>query len=55
MTDQQRAPVVKALFVRLIAQDGKGNEVERFLTAEELARIDRAFPLGPRPHRLPML
>jgi diketogulonate reductase-like aldo/keto reductase len=25
------------------------------LTADELARIDRAFPLGPRPRRLPML
>jgi diketogulonate reductase-like aldo/keto reductase len=25
------------------------------LTEAELARIDRAFPLGPRPHTLPVL
>ena len=31
MVDQQKAPVVKALFVRLLAQDGKGHEVEAFL------------------------
>jgi quinol monooxygenase YgiN len=31
MVDQQRASIVKALFVRLIAQDGKGDEVEAFL------------------------
>jgi quinol monooxygenase YgiN len=31
MTDQQRASVVKALFVRLIARDGQGGEVETFL------------------------
>ena len=31
MADQQEASVVKALFVRLVAQDGKGNDVETFL------------------------
>lgn len=31
MVDQQIAPVVKALFVRLIAKDGKADEVEAFL------------------------
>ena len=31
MTDQQTAPVAKALFVRLIAQDGKGDAVATFL------------------------
>ena len=31
MVDQQRASVVKGLFVRLTAQDGKGDEVEAFL------------------------
>lgn len=28
MVDEQRASVVKALFVRLVPQDGKGDEVE---------------------------
>jgi len=31
MTDQPRTPVAEALFVRLVAQPGKGDEVERFL------------------------
>lgn len=31
MADQQAAAVVKALFVRLVAKDGKGDEVETFL------------------------
>lgn len=31
MAEEQRASVVKALFVRLTAQDGKGDEVETFL------------------------
>ena len=31
MVDQQKAPVVKALFVRIIAKDGKGDDVETFL------------------------
>lgn len=31
LTDEPRAPVVKALFVRLSAKAGKGDEVERFL------------------------
>jgi quinol monooxygenase YgiN len=31
MVDQSRASVVKALFVRLIAKDGKGDDVEAFL------------------------
>ena len=31
MSDQHDAPVVKALFVRLIAKDGKGGEVETLL------------------------
>lgn len=31
MTDQQDASVVKALFVRLVAQHGKSDEVEAFL------------------------
>jgi quinol monooxygenase YgiN len=31
MVDEQETPVVKALFVRLVAQDGKGDEVEAFL------------------------
>lgn len=31
MTDQQGPPVVKALFVRLIAKDGKGAELATFL------------------------
>ena len=31
MADQRRASVEKALFVRLLAQDGKGNELEAFL------------------------
>jgi len=31
MVDQHRATVVKALFVRLVAKDGKGDEVETFL------------------------
>jgi diketogulonate reductase-like aldo/keto reductase len=36
------------------AEDNAGAGALR-LTADELARIDRAFPLGPRPRRLPML
>jgi quinol monooxygenase YgiN len=31
MADEQSARVVKALFVRLTAKDGKGDEVETFL------------------------
>lgn len=31
MAEEQRASVVKALFVRLTAQGGKGDEVEAFL------------------------
>ncbi|MET0365887.1 MAG: antibiotic biosynthesis monooxygenase [Sphingobium sp.] len=31
MANEQKSPVAKALFVRLIAQSGKGNEVESFL------------------------
>jgi quinol monooxygenase YgiN len=31
MVDQQAAPVVKALFLRLVAKDGKGDAVEAFL------------------------
>jgi hypothetical protein len=31
MGDQQSAEVVKALFVRLVAKEGKGDEVETFL------------------------
>ena len=31
MTDQQGAPVAKALFVRLTAKQGKGDQVESFL------------------------
>ncbi|MET3709516.1 quinol monooxygenase YgiN [Sphingomonas trueperi] len=31
MTDQQEAPVKKALFVRLVAQSGKGGALETFL------------------------
>jgi hypothetical protein len=31
MADQQSSPVVKGLFVRLIAKDGKADEVETFL------------------------
>ena len=31
MADQTRAPVTKALFVRLTAKDGKGGEVESLL------------------------
>jgi quinol monooxygenase YgiN len=31
MIDQREAPVAKALFVRLVAKDGKGDEVEAFL------------------------
>lgn len=31
MVDQQKAPVAKALFVRLVAQDGRGDEVDVFL------------------------
>lgn len=36
------------------AEDNAGAGALR-LTEDELARIDRAFPLGPRPRRLPML
>ena len=36
------------------AEDNAGAGALR-LTADEVARIDRAFPLGPRPRRLPML
>lgn len=36
------------------AEDNAGAGALR-LTADELERIDRAFPLGPRPRRLPML
>lgn len=36
------------------AEDNAGACALR-LTADELERIDRAFPLGPRPRRLPML
>ena len=36
------------------AEDNAGGGALR-LTADELERIDRAFPLGPRPRRLPML
>lgn len=36
------------------AADNAGTRALR-LTEAELARIDAAFPLGPRPHRLPML
>ena len=38
MVDKQGASVVKALFVRLIAKDGKGDEVETFLR-EGLAAV----------------
>jgi len=31
MTDAPKVPIAKALFVRLIAQDGKADEVEQFL------------------------
>ena len=31
MVDQHNPTVVKALFVRLVAQDGKSDEVEAFL------------------------
>lgn len=31
MTDAPNVPIAKALFVRLIAQDGKADEVEQFL------------------------
>ncbi|MET0246979.1 MAG: antibiotic biosynthesis monooxygenase [Sphingomonas sp.] len=31
MTDAPNTPIVKALFVRLIAQDGKADAVEQFL------------------------
>ena len=31
MADQDEASVVKALFVRLTARDGKGDDVEAFL------------------------
>ena len=31
MNDQREVPVVKALFVRLVAKDGKGDDVEAFL------------------------
>lgn len=31
MADQQNASVVKSLFVRLVAKEGKGDEVEAFL------------------------
>src|ERR1700760_4453054 len=38
MVDQQRASVVKALFVRLIAKERRGDEVEAFLR-EGLAAV----------------
>ena len=31
MTDAPNDPIAKALFVRLVAQDGKADEVEQFL------------------------
>ena len=40
MVDQQKASVVKALFVRLLAQDGKANEVEAFLRSGLAAVMD---------------
>lgn len=38
MADETEASVIKALFVRLVAKDGKGDELEAFLR-EELAAV----------------
>ena len=40
MVDEQSKPVAEALFVRLIAQDGKGDEVETFLRGGLTAVIE---------------
>lgn len=40
MADQQNSLVMKALFVRLVAKDGKADEVEAFLRAGRAAVLE---------------
>jgi diketogulonate reductase-like aldo/keto reductase len=45
--------IPKASSVEHVRENAGAGDLQ--LTSAELAQIDKAFPLGPRPHRLPML